>query len=199
MSKDRRQQKHRCTMMLEKTRMIKHREKGQTYTKNKNNKLQNKRTLITELKQQMDLKNANKDLSTNIASNTLKKTEKQRKHEQTHTQTQDRKKQHRKTHTHTENQKLRGKHAHTHKKQQRINIIYSAHAQKQQQIKAHEHMTVVGAARETCATGCLACFEFWMQHVQKPVIESDSFELINLSEVFGAFYSASCVHPHHEI
>ena len=70
-------------------------------------------------------------------------------------------------HTHTENQKLRGKHAHTHKKQQRINIIYSAHAQKQQQIKAHEHMTVVGAARETCATGCLACFEFWMQHVQK--------------------------------
>ena len=100
MSKDRRQQKHRCTMMLEKTRMIKHREKGQTYTKNKNNKLQNKHTLTTELKQQMDLKNANKDLSTNIASNTLKKTEKQRKHEQTHTQ--DRKKQHRKTHTHRE-------------------------------------------------------------------------------------------------
>ena len=88
-----------------------------------------------------------------------KKRKKQRKHKQTHTQ--DRKKQHRKTHTHTE------KHAHTHKKQQRINIIYSAHAQKQQQIKAHEHMTVVGAARETCATGCLACFEFWMQHVQK--------------------------------
>ena len=83
-----------------KTRMIKHREKGQTYTKNKNNKLQNKHTLTTELKQQMDLKNANKDLSTNIASNTLKKNGKQRKHKQTHTQ--DRKKQHRKTHTHRE-------------------------------------------------------------------------------------------------
>ena len=66
-------------MMLEKTRMIKHREKGQTYTKNKNNKLQNKHTLTTELKQQMDLKNANKDLSTNIASNTLKTTEKTKK------------------------------------------------------------------------------------------------------------------------
>ena len=62
-----------------KTRMIKHREKGQTYTKNKNNKLQNKHTLTTELKQQMDLKNANKDLSTNIASNTLKTTEKTKK------------------------------------------------------------------------------------------------------------------------
>ena len=121
MSKDRGQQKHRCTMMLEKTRMIKHREKGQTYTKNKNNKLQNKHTLTTELKQQMDLKNANKDLSTNIASNTLKKRKKQRKHEQTHTHRTER--NNTVKHTHTENQKLRGKHAHTHKKQQRINLF----------------------------------------------------------------------------
>ena len=68
-----------------KTKMIKHREKGQTYTKSKNNKLQNKAKLTTELKQQMDLNNANKHLSTNIASNTFKKIEKQRKHKQTHT------------------------------------------------------------------------------------------------------------------
>ena len=99
MSKDRGQQKHRCTMMLEKTRMIKHREKGQTYTKNKNNKLQNKHTLTTELKQQMDLKNANKDLSTNIASNTLQKRKKQRKHEQTHTHRTERNNTVKHTHT----------------------------------------------------------------------------------------------------
>ena len=98
-------------MMLEKTRMIKHREKGQTYTKNKNNKLQNKRTLTTELKQQMDLKNANKDLSTNIASNTLKKNGKNKENTNKHTHRTER--NNTVKHTHTENQKLRGKHAHT--------------------------------------------------------------------------------------
>ena len=86
-----------------KTKMIKHREKGQTYTKSKNNKLQNKAKLTTELKQQIDLNNANKHLSKNIASNTFKKTEKQRTHKQTHTQ--NRKKQHQKPHTHTERAK----------------------------------------------------------------------------------------------
>ena len=99
MSKDRRQQKHRCTMMLEKTRMIKHREKGQTYTKNKNNKLQNKHTLTTELKQQMDLKNANKDLSTNIASNTLKKNGKNKENTNKHTHRTERNNTVKHTHT----------------------------------------------------------------------------------------------------
>ena len=113
MSKDRGQPEHRCTMMLEKTRMIKHREKGQTYTKNKNNKLQNKHTLTTELKQQMDLKNANKDLSTNIASNTLKKRKKQRKREQTHTHRTERNNTVKHTHTHREPKTERETRTHT--------------------------------------------------------------------------------------
>ena len=82
MSKDRRQQKHRCTMMREKIKNDQTQRKG---SKSKNNKLQNKANLTTELKQQMDLNNANKHLSTNIASNTFKKIEKQIKHKQTHT------------------------------------------------------------------------------------------------------------------
>ena len=82
-----------------KTKMIKHREKGQTYTKSKNNKLQNKAKLTTELKQQIDLNNANKHLSKNIASNTFKKTEKQRKHKQTHTHTEQKETTPKNTHT----------------------------------------------------------------------------------------------------
>lgn len=37
-----------------KTRMIENREKGQTYTESKNNNVQNRNKLTTELKQQMD-------------------------------------------------------------------------------------------------------------------------------------------------
>ena len=61
-------------------------------------------------------------------------------------------------------------------------------------------MNVVGAARKTCATGYLACFEFWMQNVEKNMLLeaialSWSISLIDLA----IFYSASCVHFHHEI
>ena len=150
-----------------KTKMIKHREKGQTYTKSKNNKLQNKAKLTTELKQQIDLNNANKHLSKNIASNTFKKTEKQRKHKQTHTHRTERNNTKKHTHTQRGPKTESETRIHTHKKQQRIKIIYSATAQKQQQIRTHEHMTVVGAAHETCAAGCLACFEFWMPNVEE--------------------------------
>ena len=83
MSKDRRQQKHRCTMMREKIKNDQTQRKG---SKSKNNKLQNKANLTTELKQQMDLNNANKHLSTNIASNTFKKNRKTNK-TQTNTHT----------------------------------------------------------------------------------------------------------------
>ena len=100
MSKDRRQQKHRCTMMREKIKNDQTQRKG---SKSKNNKLQNKANLTTELKQQMDLNNANKHLSTNIASNTFKKNRKTNK-TQTNTHTQNRKKQHQK-HPHTQRAK----------------------------------------------------------------------------------------------
>ena len=119
MSKDRRQQKHRCTMMREKIKNDQTQRKG---SKSKNNKLQNKANLTTELKQQMDLNNANKHLSTNIASNTFKKNRKTNK-TQTNTHTQNRKKQHQK-HTHTESQKLTAKRALTHTQEATTNQDY---------------------------------------------------------------------------
>ena len=61
----------------------------------------------------MDLNNANKHLSTNIASNTFKKIEKQRKHKQTHTHTEQ-KETTPKTHTHREPKTESETRTHTH-------------------------------------------------------------------------------------
>ena len=121
MSKDRRQQKHRCTMMREKIKNDQTQRKG---SKSKNNKLQNKANLTTELKQQMDLNNANKHLSTNIASNTFKKNRKTNKTQtNTHTHTEQ-KETTPKTPTHTESQKLTAKRALTHTHEATTNQDY---------------------------------------------------------------------------
>ena len=119
MSKDRRQQKHRCTMMREKIKNDQTQRKG---SKSKNNKLQNKANLTTELKQQMDLNNANKHLSTNIASNTFKKNRKTNK-TQTNTHTENRKKQHQK-HTHREPKTDSETRTHTHTQEATTNQDY---------------------------------------------------------------------------
>ena len=49
-----RQEKQMSKVVGKKTRMIENREKGQTYTESKNNNVQNRNKLTTELKQQMD-------------------------------------------------------------------------------------------------------------------------------------------------
>ena len=85
MSKDRRQQKHRCTMMLEKNKNDQTQRKGSNVHEEQKQQVAKQKQINNRTETTNGFKNANKDLSTNIASNTLKKTEKQRKHEQTHT------------------------------------------------------------------------------------------------------------------